>query len=340
MTSPGGFLRDITGGALRPSGRSSAPGRGGTAPSNRSNPGYTGSADRMERQAEHDPDWHTKRYGEPTQASGYGDTLWDVLDMPENFGMGTQVFNMDIALPGEDGAYSFTDAYGNPVSGTNVVEMSVKAGVEWLRKLSLKDKDGYNSLVMQLWQSGYLDESDVRLNSFSSTVAQAFAEAAFDVATMNAGEDGGAVVTLWDHLTALADGAAESGFGPGGSGGSGRQAPVREDQRLADEDLKKGIHDQARDLLGRALTPDEEKLIGGLYRSRENQWNGERFNAQMADFEGRAHTAPSELNPGTSIDAGIREQFATEKGAQDLASFVGVMGNMMGLGLGGMTDLE
>lgn len=343
MTSPGGWYNSWLDGQV-PERRSSLPGSSsgnrGTAPSNYTNPGLSGSADRMERQANHDPDWKRRRYGDPVSATGYGQTLWDVLDMPEGMGTGSANFLMDAALPGEPGAAQFSDANGHPVSGSNIVEYSVAGGVEWLRNTALKDKETYNSLVVELWKAGYLTESDIRLNAFTTPVAQAFAQAAWDVAAINANEDSGAVYTLWDHLNNIVSGFDESGFGPNASGSGGRQPLTRQDQRLSDEDLKAGIHDTARNLLGRKLTADEEKVIGSVYRSAEQAWNDKNWTAAQAERAGQASTVEtSPLSNDNVVDSAIRDKFATEKGAQDLASYVGVMSNMMGLGMGGMTDL-
>lgn len=278
--------------------------------------------------------------GMDTRPGGaYAQGLYDVLGLPA--GKGDDLFQMTVNPDGQ--SWPVVGPYANeadrPITGKGL-QMSVAAGLEWLRDQAVNNKDGYNSLVIALWQARYLDQADIKLNTFSSAVAQAFADAAWDVSAVNAKADGGAVTTLWDHLDAIIAGNEEAGFGVGG-GGNAPAPPSRVDQRASDQDLKAQINDTAHSLLGRKLTDEEEARISSLYRGVESQWNARQWTAAQAKFNGQATTDDDRPTlPGVTLDAMESDpKLAQERAGQDLASYIGIMGQMMGLGTGGMNGL-
>lgn len=257
----------------------------------------------------------------------YGQSIYNALDLPMP---ATETFTMQV--------------YEGTQKGNALVEYTIAGGLEWLRDLSVNDKEAYNALVAKLYQAGYLSEGQVRFNVFTSDVAGAFALAAHDTAIVNSktkGSDGkgkadvGGVTTLFDNLDAIIQGAADSGFGPGG-GGSGDQPPTRVDRFSDPTTVKEAARTAARSALGRSLTDDEEKAFLASFYGQEQAYNNEQFDASTDQFNGAdttVHTAP---NAGDAADSYVRDQFGTEKAAQDLGSYVGVMLNMMGLNGGGM----
>lgn len=211
-----------------PSGGSSEPSKP-SKPSkpNGAKPPAAGSADAADRRS--------PGYAGPTtiEATSTGQTLWDVLDMPDLYGEGTQ-------------------EYVQTIDGKQAINYTVAAGVEWLRHEAVTNPEGYNSIIARLYQAGYLSEGDVKFNTFSGKAAQAFADAAFDVARINMDKDPGAVITLDDHLQGIIDGFTESGFGPGGPGGAGAkpEPPTRVDQWSNPDDLRETLHTAAEAALG------------------------------------------------------------------------------------------
>jgi len=237
------------------------------------------------------------------EASKTGQVLYDALDMPKEWA---------------DDAFTM---------GTNdqgqLLRMTVGAGLEWFRNMSVKNRDDYNAWLVKLYDAGYLSEKDLRFGAYTSTAGQAFVEAAYDTAMMNLDpENGGGVVSLGDNLQHIADGAAAMG-GPGG----GAKAPVRVDQQLDDETLKQSLRDTSRNLLGRALTDSEEASLVGRFRSVESAWNDQSWNAQQ--HGGTVNSAPK---PDAIGEDAIKEgPLGTERAAQQLGGYAGVLMNMVGL---------
>lgn len=241
--------------------------------------------------------------------------LYDILDLP---GSGNEAFTMEIN------------------DNTKVTaQYTMRAGVEWLRDLSIRNKPMYNYIVSQLYQAQYLAKSDVSINSFTSQVAQAFIEAAYDTYAINEDEQGGAVTTLFDHLDELIAGYQELGIGPDddlNGDGSGAEPPVRQDSIVDEDTLKDTVRTASRNALGRALNDDEEAAFVSAFRAKEKEFNDSSWNATL----GNAGTFVSRPQPTTTADEYVRNQFGQEKAGQDMGSYMGVLRNMMGLGAGGI----
>lgn len=237
------------------------------------------------------------------EASKTGQILYDALDMPKEWA--DDAFTMGTA---DDGS---------------VVRMTVARGLEWLRDLSRTNKEEYNAWVVKLYDAGYLDEKDLRFGAYTSTVGQKFVEAAYDTAMSNLDDGGGVVISLGDNLQHIADAAKEAGLnGPGGG-----TARVRVDQQLDDATLKDSIRTTSRNLLGRALTDDEEAKLVGRFRSAESAWNNNNWNA-----ENNGGTETSAPDAGALTETGIKEgSLATERAAQQFAGYAGVLRDMVGL---------
>jgi hypothetical protein len=273
------------------------------------------------------------------KASDYGNKMYDALDLPP--GGGDDLFSMKYSKsPYGPVSGPYLDEMDRP--GANI-EMSVAAGLEWLRDQAVNNTEGYNSLVVQLWQAGYLSQGDIKLGSWSSAVAQAFADAAWDVSGVNAKQDGGALMTLYDHLDAIIAENQKAGFGVDtGSGGAAPPTPPsRIDQLTADEDLKASINSTAHALLGRKLTDDEESRVTSLYRGAESKWNAQRYTAQLAQFNDQPGTLKDKPTTAAATLDVMKSNpaLAQERAGEDLASYIGIMGQMMGLSTGGMNGL-
>lgn len=285
----------------------------------------SGSADAMERQAEREAAEARKA----RQASRVGQTLFDGLEMPDEYGHGEMEYLMSIdrTVPQKDG-------YGYDVHGTEIVDFTIAAGVEWLRDQAVNNREGYNSVVASLYQAGYLSESDARFGQFTGVVAQAFAEAAYDTARANMGRDPGAVITLFDHLDGIIQGFEESGFGPGGPGGGAAAPPTRLDQFYNPDDLRETLRGAAQNALGRSLTDAEESAFLASFKTKEQTWNDDRFDAEQAGFNGEAADVIDRPNASAGADRFVRSnpKLAQEKAGEDMASYVGVLNRMMGLG--------
>src|SRR4051794_7502809 len=94
------------------------------------------------------------------QASPYGSGLYDVLGLPP--GKGDDLFMMTAnPTAGQFRSIPLVGSGMDRAFGENG-EMSVAAGLEWLRDQAVNNTEGYNSLVIALWQAGYLDQSDIK----------------------------------------------------------------------------------------------------------------------------------------------------------------------------------
>lgn len=324
MTSPGGWFGGFLDGTLGKKPPTTSPGSSlPRAPSTDSNPGYGGSADSADRQG------NPYRGNTPREASKSGQILYSSLDLPKEYANEAFTFGTS--------STPYSDGQGNPVNRTDVVQMTVAAGLEWLRNLSVTNKEQYNAWVVKLYDAGYLTESEVRFNVLTSQVAQAFVDAAHDTASVNASAGtGGSITTLGDNLQSLADGAAESGFGPGGSSGRDNTPPPRIDQQLDDDTLRKTIKDTSRSLLGRALTDAEEASLVSRFRSVESQWNDSRYAADVASANGGTATVTTTPNAAVLAEKGIDETLGTERAAQMLGGYAGVLRAMTGMDGSGM----
>lgn len=316
MTSPGswfgGFLNDTLGGSTSKSSgsASSSSSKAPRAPSVNTAPGYQSSADSYER--------HTSQgtYAEPQQASKYGAVLYSALDLPDDWA--GQVVTMG------KNSRPVTDGLGNPAQQTQLIQMTVAAGLEWLRNMAVTNKEQYNSWVVKLYDAGYLTEKDLRFNAYTSTVAQAFVEAAHDTASVNLSDSAGRLVTLGDNLDNIAQGFKDAGMD---SGSAGNAPAPRVDQKLDDVTLKSSLHDTARSLLGRKLSDSEEAALVGRFRTVESAWNDNNYSARL-----NGGTVTNTPDPNAIGEAGINDTLGTERTAQQLGGYAGVLMNMVGLG--------
>lgn len=290
--------------------------------------GYPGSGDVVTAdRAEHDANTrHNTSHIITRQGDVYGTKIADVLDLPYDPGL---VFTMSI--------------YGDKGKGPALVQYSIANGLAWLRNLSVQNRDAYNDMVRRLYLAGYLSEGDVKWNVFSTGVAQAFADAAYDTAITNAGVNGlggadsGQLVTLMDNLDAIISGNQESGMGPGASDAA--EGPIRQDHVEDEKTLKANIRAAAQRSLGRSLTDEEEAHIAGQFRAIESQWNNKMWGATQAVAEGGAVSVPDRPTTAYVADDLVRTGFAQEKAGEDLGSYIGVMRSMMGLDGEGMNGL-
>lgn len=309
-----------TGGSTTASSNTSRP---SSPPSPSSKSKRTGSADSAERRQEN------RGNGLPDIVTQDSDNaLFDILNMPANI-------KPDAAFSMEFGkAPAGVDGEGYPVNRFTGTQMTIGAGLDWFRDLAIHDRDKYNSLVYSLYSAGYLSEGEVRFNSFTSTAGQAFAEAAWDVYSINKTSKGGQVTTLFNHLDALAQGMADSGLGPGsgsGSGGAGAEPPKRTDVWTDEATLKANGRQAAQSLLGRSLTDAEEASFLSTFKEREKAYNDEAWNAQLNG--GSVTNRPS---PDAAAQQFVGSHMEQEKAGQDMGSYMGVLRNMMGLGSGGI----
>lgn len=250
----------------------------------------------------------------PVRQGGPGAAaLYDILGAPEE--RANDVFTMSVER----------DPQASPDG--RVVRMTVEAGLEWLRDQAVKNREGYNAWVAKLFQGGYLAEGDVRFNTYTSKVGQAFVEAAFDVASANANSEGGAVITLADNLDSLAQGLAEWND-VSGSGAGGVKAPTRLDTKWDDDTLRSTLKATSQNILGRSLNKDEEARLLGRFREVESTWNDQRWNAEQADAAGQSTTVTDRPDPSAKADGFISEEFANEAGAQRLGGYMQVMQQM------------
>lgn len=321
MTSPNGgswwdsFLDEMNPGAA-PGGANPAPSGAPQIPGLPPVPGYTPPKPPIEGPS---APWAADT--QPTMpTTEYGQMLFDILDLPEQY-TADQQFWLDNFM-----------GYRDHPEG---IQMTVAAGLEWLRDLATTDKETYNALVTMLWQAGYITDADVRYGVYTNGVAQGFVHAAFDVAAVNAKADGGAVTSLFDNLDQIVKYNEEAGIGPGGAG-SGAAPLTRQDTFTDEKTVRAQFRDVSRNVLGRKLTPEEEDELYGQFHSLEKQWNDKAWNAEQQAAAGQAVTTESRPSLGEIGDDLLREELPDEYRREQMGSYVGVMARMFGLDDGGM----
>lgn len=199
--------------------------------------------------------------------------------------------------------------------------MTVQSGVQWLAALSTKDPEAYAEMVDKLHDSGYLSDSDYAVagGGFSTRVAAAFADAARDTAVVNAnGTEAGANMTLNDML------ASKKGANTGRSGAD--YTPV--DRKFTDPAaLAQTARAAAQDLLGRALTPDEEKRFTSKFRGLETGFY------DQIDTAGRNKTGATvtDPNPSGQADTFVRApEFDADRTRQLTGEYMDVLKQLFG----------
>lgn len=252
-------------------------------------------------------------------------SLYDVLGLPPEWA--NEVYTEQYGF--EDKGQ--VDGYGYSVNTATGSNSSIAAGIQWLRDLSVQDKEGYNSLVYSLYAAGYLSAADTRYGSFTSGVAEAFANAAHDTYVINQSQSGGSTTTLFNHLDDLAAGYEESGTGPSGSSSNATE-PVRVDQWTDRDTLTANLRAAAQNALGRSLTDDETAAFVSAFHGQEQTWNDEQWAAQ----NGTGTSITDRPSASATAQDYVGNQFEQEKAGQDLGSYMGVLRNLMGLGTGGV----
>lgn len=168
---------------------------------------------------------------------------------------------------------------GNLESGKNTNYMSLGAGLAWLRKLSVTDKAAYNHMVVLLRNANYgnLPDEDkaLPLNGWDRRVAQAFLEAAGDLAQANdAGDERDLIPFLEDRGKGYADLLAQQE--------AEKHAPVdREYQDPAT--IAAAAREEAKRVLGRKLTDAEEAQLQGHFRGLEDAFYDKADAAKASD---------------------------------------------------------
>lgn len=311
MTSPGGWFGGFLDDQIGRKAPSTSPGSSlPRAPSNHTPIPYGQTADSADRQR--------NPYNQPAPTtSRAGSILYSGLDLPPEWANEAFTFGT--------GETAVADYYGNPATQTDITRMTVANALAWLRDLSVSNREQYNSWVVKLYDAGYLSESELKFGAYTSVVAQAFAEAAHDTAIVNQSVGtGGSIVTLGDNLSAIAEAATEAGLNGPGGGGSTR---VRVDQQVDDTTLRQTLKDTSRNILGRALSDAEEAALVGTFRAVEAQWNQQSWDASL---NGGTTTTPPDI--ADVAEAGINDTLGTERAAQMMGGYVGVLRNITGLG--------
>jgi hypothetical protein len=284
-----------------------------------------------------DDPWEVGTIGEPGSAVyDMGAILFDVLSLPGTAGAG------------EDGRYGteddtdgigpedvFTWSIDDGTRQGRVVQMTMAGALSWLRNLAATSRDEYNYIARLLVESGYLSEGDVRYNSYTNDVAGAFLQSVIDVYFVNADEGAGATTTWFNHIDSLIEGAEASGTGVDGAGGGGGdipEPPSRLDRFTDEMTVREAVAQAARTALGRSLTDAEEAAFVSQFRTLEQGWNDQQYEASLAQFEGRATSVTDAPNPLLAADNFVETAHQPEANAQSFGSYMGVLRRMVGLG--------
>jgi hypothetical protein len=203
--------------------------------------------------------------------------------------------------------------------------MTIGTGVAWLANLSTKDPGAYQAMLDKLHSAGYLSDSAyAQANGhWSADAGQAFMLAARDVAVVNT-TDGGTNTTLDEFLDSKA-GAA------GRAQGNAYQPQTRE--YTDPEAIKAAAKDQAAQLLGRQLTPEEESALVGHFRGLEDAAYDQVDAIGRSGTGGGSVTRPSA--PGqidSFLDSGPLEQEQANFRAAQLGQAIK---RLMGVATGG-----
>lgn len=197
--------------------------------------------------------------------------------------------------------------------------MTIEGGVRWLRRLSVKDAGAYNQMVILLRNAGYLTGKDEQLplNGWNAEVGKAFAYAAHDLAgAAKEGEERDMTTWLTEKGKTFAESMAEEDA----------YQPVQ--RTYADPaELASTARSAAEELLGRALTPDEEKRFQARFRGLEST----QYDA--IDAAGRAKTSATVINPSTGgeADAFLRSpEFDKDRTKQLTGNYMDALMNMLG----------
>lgn len=176
--------------------------------------------------------------------------------------------------------------------------MTVEGGVQWLANLANKDHEAYDAMAQKLISAGYLTQADYLAagGGYSNKVGKAFADAASELAVVNATPDG-TNTTLDDWLQSKI---------AGGAGAGTTYQPVQRSY-TDPEDLKAAAVSTAEKNLGRRLTPEEESQLVAHYRGMEDA----AYNAQDAagrQGQNATFTSPGQGEVDAFVGSGPREQ--------------------------------
>lgn len=198
--------------------------------------------------------------------------------------------------------------------------MTIQEGVRWLQQLSVKDPAAYNQMVVKLRNASYLSgkDEDLPLNGWSTTVGQAFAYAAQDLAgASNAGE----TRTMNEWLDArgktFADSMAQADV----------YHPV--DRHYTDPAaLAATARSAAEQLLGRSLTDAEAARFSAHFKGLEDA------NYNAIDAAGRAKGSATVTDPNAAgqAEAFVRSpEFNADRSKQLVGTYMDAFKSLMGL---------
>lgn len=200
--------------------------------------------------------------------------------------------------------------------------MTITQAVRWLRQLSVKDTGAYNQMVIALRNAKYLTgrDEDLPLNGWSEEVGKALAYAANDLAgAYQEGEERDLPTWLADRGKTFAESLAEEEA-------ANAYHPVErtytDPAALANE-----ARDAAQNLLGRALTPEEEARFTSHFKGLESGMY------DQIDAAGRAKTAATVTNPNASgqADAFVRSpEFDADRTKQLTGSYMDALMKLLG----------
>lgn len=233
----------------------------------------------------------------------------------------------------------------NPNENT-LTEMTMAGALSWLRNLSVNNPDAYSSVVHELVAAQYLSPSAARYGSYTTSAAVAFLKSAADVYAINQDAGNGQVTTWQDHIDQLvrygqlagqvdANGLPLSSGGGGGGGGAVRLAPTRQDVWTSKEDVTAAANSAAHNLLGRNLSQSELSAIYDHFHSLESSYNNQKWAYDQQNFNGGGSasiTQPPSPAAASKNFVDTDPSLAADRTQQLVGSYLGVLGNMVGLG--------
>lgn len=208
--------------------------------------------------------------------------------------------------------------------GKNTNYMSLAGGLAWLRKLSVKDPAAYNRMVVLLRNATYgslpTDDAQLPLNGYDRRVAEAFLQAAGDLAQANdAGDDRDLMSFLQDRGKGYEDflkQQKDEEFDP----------VEREYQDPAT--IVAAAREQARSLLGRKLTPEEEDQLTSHFRGLEDSYFDQVDGARK---DGETYAAYRPDTSGQIDDYLQGDQFELERQQRSIGQYAQEFMRMMGI---------
>lgn len=259
--------------------------------------------------------------------------------------VGSKQDNRQDLVPGARGQYQ-NQPMNSAQQQNSAQYMSLQDGLSWFARLSVTDKDAYNSLVGQLNHAGYfatqsgnmnyLPDTQLPLNTYSRNAGQALVEAMQDlsVAQMN-GESSDMASWLQKRSQGYED------YVKAGAGYNPVNRAYQDPATLA-----ASAKAAAQQAIGRNLTPAEEAKFDAQFRGKEsaayNEMDSYGRAKAVANFQGAsglpAGSPDSYTMPDTAGEAdqfvNSNPQFAQEKaGYQTLELSKGLISFLKGGGL-------